>query len=164
MAYPIQIKFIFIGLILGSIPSLIKVSTSKMKFKPYYLIFTLISLVIGILLVILENSMSTTTSYDEYSFLFLIASGFLMSAGVIIPGISSTLILMLLGIYEFYIDAISCIYLPFLIPLGIGLIFGGIFFMKVTKFLLDRFYAQTFFTIIGFTIGSIFVLYPRIFF
>lgn len=164
MAYPIQIKFIFIGLILGSIPSLIKVSTSKMKFKPYYLIFTLISLVIGILLVILENSMSTITSYNEYSFLFLIASGFLMSAGVIIPGISSTLILMLLGIYEFYIDAISCIYLPFLISLGIGLFLGSIFFMKVTKFLLDKFYAQTFFTIIGFTIGSIFVLYPRILF
>ena len=91
-------------------------------------------------------------------------AGFCMSAGVIIPGISSTLILMLLGIYEPYLDSIATVFLPFLFPLGIGLIIGSFIFMKLTKFLLDNFYAQTFFTIIGFTIGSIFVLYPRIYF
>ena len=86
-----------------------------------------------------------------------------MSAGVIIPGVSSTLVLMLLGIYETYLDSVSCIYLPFLFPLCIGLFLGSIFFMKITKFLLDKFYPQTFFTIIGFTLGSILVLYPRIY-
>lgn len=161
-AYPIQIKYIFIGLILGSLPSLLKESTSKDKFKPYYLLFTLFSLLLGIFLVLLEKNLSLTSSTNTFSFLFLVFSGFLMSAGVIIPGVSSTLILMLLGIYEFYIDAISSLYLPFLIPLAIGLFIGSIIFMKITQFLLDKFYTETFFTIIGFTIGSIFVLYPRI--
>lgn len=158
-AYPIQIKFIFIGLILGSIPELTKEITTKTEFKLRYLLFTFISLLLGIFLVILESKIPKFTS-NEYSFLFLIFSGFFMSAGVIVPGVSSTLILMLLGIYEPYLDAVSSIYLPFLIPLCIGLLFGGLFFMRITKFLLDKFYAQTFFTIIGFTIGSIFVLYP----
>lgn len=161
-AYPLQIKYIFIGLILGSLPALIKESTSKTKFKPHYLIFTLLSVILGIFLVFLEANISHYSS-NEYSFLFLIVSGFLMSAGIIIPGVSSTLILMLLGIYEPYLDAVSVVYLPFLFPLCIGIFLGSIFFMKITKFLLDRFYPQTFFTIIGFTIGSIFVLYPRIF-
>ena len=161
-AYPIQIKYIFIGLILGSLPSLIKECTSKNKFKPYYLLFTLFSLLIGIFLVLLEKNLPLTSSTNKFSFLFLVFSGFLMSAGVVIPGVSSTLILMLLGIYEFYIDAISSLYLPFLLPLAIGLFIGAIIFMKITQFLLDKFYTQTFFTIIGFTIGSIFVLYPRI--
>ena len=84
-----------------------------------------------------------------------------MSAGVIVPGVSSTLILMLLGIYESYLFSVSTIYLPFLFPLCIGLFIGSIIFMKITKFLIDNFYCQTFFTIIGFTLGSIFVLYPR---
>lgn len=159
-AYPIQIKFTFIGLILGSIPALIKASTSKIKFKPYYLLFTLFSLLLGIFLVILENHLPVSVS-NNYNFLFLVLAGICMSAGVIIPGISSTLILMLLGVYESYINSIATIFLPFLIPLGIGLIIGSFIFMKITKFLLDNFYAQTFFTIIGFTIGSIFVLYPR---
>lgn len=159
-AYPIQIKFIFIGLILGSIPAIFKEGTSKEKFKPQYLIFTLFSLILGILLVILENNLPNSTS-NEYNFLFLIFSGFLMSAGVIIPGVSSTLILMLLGIYEFYLDAVATFYLPFLIPLGIGLFIGSLICMKITQFLLNKYHAQTFFTIIGFTIGSIFVLFPR---
>lgn len=160
-AYPIQIKFVFIGLILGSIPALIKTCTSKTKFKPSYLIFTFITLLFGILLVMLEKKI---TRFDEidYNFLFLILSGFLMSAGIIIPGVSNTLILMLLGIYEQYLDAVSIVYLPVLFPLAIGIIIGSIFFMKLTKFLLDRFYPQTFFAIIGFTIGSIFILYPRL--
>ena len=161
-AYPVQIKFIFIGLILGSVPALIKESTKKVKFKPYYLIFTLISLLFGIFLVMLENKLPQFTSHT-HGFLFLVFSGFLMAAGVIIPGVSSTLILMLLGIYEAYLDAVSCVYLPFLLPLCIGLFIGSLFFMKLTKFLLDQFYLQTFFTIVGFTLGSIFVLYPRIF-
>lgn len=160
-AYPIQIKFIFIGLILGSLPALIKESTSKNKFKPYYLIFTLFSLFIGIFLVILENNISAFSS-NEYNFLYLIFSGIIMSAGIVIPGVSSTLILMLLSIYEPYLDAISSVYVPFLFPLALGVFLGSIFFMKITKFLLDRFYSQTFFTIIGFTLGSVFVLYPRL--
>ncbi len=161
-AYPVQIKFIFIGLILGSVPALIKESTAKAKLKPYDLIFTLIALLLGIFLVILENRLPSFSAHT-YSFLFLVFSGFLMAAGVIIPGVSSTLILMLLGIYEAYLDAVSGVYLPFLLPFCIGLFLGSLFFMKITKFLLDRFYPQTFFTIIGFTLGSIFVLYPRIF-
>ena len=160
-AYPIQIKFIFIGLILGSVPAIIKEGTSKEKFKPYYLIFTLISLILGIFLVILENNLPNST-FNQYNFLFLVFSGLLMSAGVIIPGVSSTLILMLLGIYEFYLDAVATFYLPFLIPLGIGLFIGSLICMKITQFLLKKYHAQTFFAIIGFTIGSIFVLYPRI--
>lgn len=161
-AYPIQIKFIFIGLILGSIPALIKTCTSKFKFKPSYLIFTFITLLIGFFLVILEKKVTRFNSID-YNFLFLIISGFLMSAGIIIPGVSNTIILMLLGIYEHYLDAISIIYLPFLIPLCIGIFIGSLFFMKLTKFLLDKFYPQTFFAIIGFTFGAVFILYPRIY-
>ena len=160
-AYPVQFKFVFIGLILGSIPKLIKDVQKKSDFKPYYLVFTFLSLAVAIFLVILEKKISIRSS-NEYSFLFLIISGFAMSAGVIVPGISSTLILMLLGVYESYLFSVSTIYLPFLIPLCIGLFIGSIVFMKITKYLLDKYYAQTFFVIIGFTIGSIFVLYPRI--
>lgn len=84
-----------------------------------------------------------------------------MSIGIIVPGISSTIILMLLGIYPIYLSSVSSIYLPILIPMGIGIILGGFFFMKLTRFLLNKFYVQTFYTIVGFTIGSIFVLIPE---
>ena len=137
-AYPIQTKFIFIGLILGNVPTLFKEACSKNKFKPHYLIYMLITFAIGVGLVFLENTLSSTTSATEYSYFYLILCGFLMSAGVIIPGVSSTLILMLLGVYDAYLVSVSSIYLPLLIPMGIGLILGSIICMKLIKFLLDK--------------------------
>lgn len=76
------------------------------------------------------------------------------------PGVSSTIILMLLGVYSIYLTAVSILYFPVLIPLGIGVFLGGFCFMKLTKYLLKHFYVPTFFCIIGFTVGSIFVLLP----
>lgn len=163
-AYPIQTKFIFIGLILGNIPALLKKACFKQTFKLRYLIYLITTFAIGIILVILENSLNVSASATEYSNTFLIISGLLMSAGVIIPGISSTLILMLLGVYDAYLVSISSLYLPLLIPMGIGLFIGSLLCMKLIKFLLDKFHIQTFFSIIGFTLGSIFVLYPRLHF
>ena len=110
----------------------------------------------------LENNSPKYVENSEFNFIFLIIVGFFMSAGIIIPGVSNTLILMLIGVYDAYLASISSLYLPFLLPLGIGICAGSLFFMKLTKYLLDNYYAQTFFSIIGFTIGSIFVLYPGI--
>lgn len=162
-AYPIQTNFIFIGLILGSVPELFKQASSKQKFKFYHLIFLVLSFALGLFLVYVENKLNLSANNSkQFSFLFLVVSGFLMSAGVIIPGVSSTLILMLLGVYDAYLISISSLYIPFLVPLAIGLVLGCVCFMKLIKILLDKFYAQTFFSIIGFTLGSIFVLYPGI--
>lgn len=161
-AYPLQIKFIFIGLILGSIPELIKQAYSIKTFKLHYILYLLLSLLLGIFLVILEKKLSISNSTTEFSVPYLILSGFLMSEGVIVPGVSSTLILMLLGVYDAYLLSISTLYLPLLIPLGIGLVLGSFLFMKLTKFLLDKYHSPTFFVIIGFTLGSILVLYPGI--
>ena len=159
LAYPIQLKFLFIGLILGSIPTLFNQAKEKSEFKLYYFIFTFITLFIAIILVLMENKMYIHYNNTD-NFFYIILSGFLMSAGIIIPGISSTLILMLLGIYNRYLSSISTLYFPFLFPLLIGVATGSIIFMYITRFLLNKFYPQTFFAIIGFTLGSILVLYP----
>ena len=124
------------------------------------MLYTIFSILFGIALVILESKLSFET-VNNFSYLYLILSGFVMSIGIIVPGVSSTIILMLLGIYPIYLSSVSSIYLPILIPIGIGIILGGFFFMKLTRFLLNKFYVQTFYTIVGFTIGSIFVLIPE---
>ena len=157
--FPNQTSFIFIGLILGSIPKLFKEVHTKYRFKLRNIIYLLLALFLGIVSVILEKNLPSNimTNFDYF---YLIVSGFIMSIGIIIPGVSSTIILMLLGVYPTYLSSVSTLYFPVLIPMGIGLIFGAIIIMKITKFLLEHFYVQTFYAIIGFTLGSIFVLYP----
>lgn len=159
--FPLQTKSIFIGLILGCIPSLIKDVNSKQPFKLRYLIFTIITFIICIFFIYLENFLYFSNNI-EINYFYLVICGFVMSIGIVVPGVSSTAILMLLGIYNIYLTSLSSIYFPVLIPMGIGLIIGGIVFMILTKFLLKKFYAQTFFSIIGFTLGSIFVIIPEI--
>ena len=157
---PLQSKSVFAGLIIGSIPEILKKAESKSCFKLHYLIYLTISFFIGIILVFIENKYNFSNNTNQFSYIYILFCGFMMSFGVIIPGISSTLILMLLGVYDAYLLSVSSLYFPFLIPLATGLLIGSIFCMKLIKFLLDRFYSQTFYTIIGFTIGSIFVLLP----
>ena len=95
-SFPTQTNFCFIGLILGSIPMLVKKINSEHTFKLQYIIFTVISFIIGYILVILENKLNFEYGMNEYSYVFLIFSGFLMSLGIVVPGISNTLILMCL--------------------------------------------------------------------
>ena len=159
--FPIQTKSIFIGLIIGTIPSLIKEVNEKEKFESQNVVYLLIALAIGIITVVLENRMSIVSNIDGMNIMYLVMCGAIMSIGIVVPGVSSTIILMLLGVYSVYLQSVANLYLPVLIPLGIGLILGSIIVMKLTKKLLENYYAKTFYSIIGFTIGSIFVLLPQ---
>ncbi len=159
-----QTNFAFIGLILGSVPVLFKTAHNSKGFKLNYIFFLIFSFCFAVFLILLENKISYNSlhSIKNYSFSFLIISGFLMSIGVVIPGVSSSVILMILGVYNLYITAISCVYIPVLLPMGIGLIIGGFLFLKLIQFLLNKFFSQTYYCIIGFVLGSVFILYPGI--
>ena len=76
--FPIQTKSIFIGLILGSIPALIKEVNNKEKFRFSNLIYFLLALFIGIACIFLESSTEIHT-LENISFLYLVLCGFLMS-------------------------------------------------------------------------------------
>ena len=83
-----------------------------------------------------------------------------MSAGIVIPGVSKTAILIMLGLYKIYLSAISSINLSVLIPLGIGIIIGAIIFLLLINYLFKFAKSYTYFGIIGLVIGSIFLIYP----
>lgn len=67
---------------------------------------------------------------------------------------------MMLGLYEMYLNAISTVNLTFLFPIGIGLIIGGIICLFIMNLLFKIAKSYTYFAIIGFILGSIFVIYP----
>ena len=156
--FPTQTCFCFIGLILGSVPLLAKKINQEHEFKKHYLLFTIIAFAIGYFLVVIENNLSFSNNLN-FSPSFLIMSGFIMAIGVVVPGISNTVILMCLGVYSTYINAIATLDLSVLIFMGIGLILGCAFFLIIIKYLLKHFYMQTYYSIIGFTLGSVLILY-----
>lgn len=157
--YEVETKFLFIGLILGGIPTLLKTANSKKGFRLHYAIYSIISFSITIVLICLENTIRYN-NIISMNFLYLTFAGFIMSIGVVVPGISSTVLLMILGVYNIYLMAVSEINLYILLPMGLGLIIGGYIFLKLIKYCLDNFHIQTYYSIIGFVLGSIIILYP----
>ncbi|MBO4292864.1 MAG: DUF368 domain-containing protein [Clostridia bacterium] len=159
-AYPLQTKSAFVGLILSTVPSLLKDINKKKKFKLRYMLYLVAALIMGLATVFLEKKLPVANS-TGFNYFYLIFCGFMMSIGIVVPGVSSTIILMLLGVYSAYLTSVSSLYFPILVPILIGLALGSFVFMKLTKYCLDNFYAETFYTIIGFTLGSILVIWPE---
>ena len=126
--YEIWCRIAFAGLIIGTLPALFKQASSDsfsiLNIKK--IIPMIVSFFIGIILILIENyfpfSYTLESTGNISSYLYLILAGFIMSIGIVVPGISNTIILMCLGIYSQYISAIASINLQILIPMGIGII------------------------------------------
>jgi len=160
---PCQTKSLFIGLLLGSIYILAKsnLNTNTNKKSEYISFF--ICFILGIGLIYLENFININNEYisNTYNASFLISSGFFMSIGIVVPGVSSTVILIILGVYSTYLSALSVVNMTVLFPMMLGAGIGSIIFMKIIQKFLNYFHAQTMFGIIGFSLGSVLILFPE---
>jgi len=158
------ISYVFIGLILGCIPYLIKEikihTTKSILFIPFF-----ISLLFGLSLYLIENNFIEQTITNPNFFTMFIA-GILYSFGKLIPGISGAALLMLLGIYKYFLAIIANplaltfnIFLKF-IPFILSFIISSIFIIKLIHYLLSKHFRITYSAIIGFVISSILFIYP----
>lgn len=94
------------------------------------------------------------------TFIMLNIAGIIAAVALILPGISVSYMLLLLGIYNETIDAIGNLYMPFLIPLGVGLILGIILTTKILSYAMTKHTRVTYLIIFGFIIGSIIEVFP----
>lgn len=162
--YPFPTTLFFIGLILGGIPLLAK-KTKGHKSKLSNWIIFLITAGIVLVLAFLKSGDAYVSlenlNITGYLLLFLI--GMIASATMVIPGISGSFMLMLLGYYKPIIDTISDLThfnnilgnMLILIPFGLGILIGIVLVAKLIEHLLKKFEIQTYFGIIGFVIASI---------
>lgn len=109
-----------------------------------------------------------TTRFDVVQTMKLFLIGVLASATMVIPGVSGSLILMLLGFYTPIVDTISTFIkgaiafdgaailggVIILFPFGIGVVVGMFFIAKLIEFLLNRFEGATYSSILGLVIAS----------
>lgn len=157
------ISYIFIGLILGCIPYLIKEIKIKTN-KNVAIIPFVISLLFGITLFFVEKT--NISSFTTPNTLVMLIAGLLYAIGKIIPGISGAALLMLLGVYEYFLSIIAnplnlTIDILFsFIPFIISFIISAIIILKLTSYLLNNHFRLSYSVIIGFVISSILFIYP----
>ncbi len=166
--HPLPTKLFFIGLILGGLPIILKrISVKKPKFT-HILIFAVFFLfIIGLQLTGHSGgNVVLTVSFFELVKLFLV--GMIASATMVIPGVSGSMILMLLGYYQPVLtcvnDFIRAVFaLQFdavfqaaalLIPFGVGVLVGIFAIAKLIEVLLNRYESATFIAILGLVTAS----------
>lgn len=159
----------FMGLIAGSLPLLF---TTFKSHTPKILQFnTLIFFIVGLVLVIalsfLDNKESAITTVVQPHltsglFFKLFFSAILAALAMIIPGVSGSFLLFVLGVYPLVIQAVSEINIPILIPVVLGVIVGLLLGASAIRHLLQLFPAHTYAFILGLVIASLFAMSPNL--
>ena len=155
--YPILIWSFFLGLVTASIYVILKPTNifnlNKSAIQGWILVF--ISAIISYLL----TSIPQLNSLDESMF-FLFFAGFIASCAMILPGISGSYILIILGLYKTMTKALINVELNKILIFGFGVILGLASFSKVVKWGFDRFPNKILIVMTGLIIGSIHKLWP----
>jgi len=107
-----------------------------------------------------------TNKYTLDEYIYALVCGAIAISAMVLPGISGSLVLILMGEYFAVISAISGLgtlhldYMAFLGCFAIGIIFGGLIFAKLVNYVLKRFYDQTMAFLAGLMAGSLYALWP----
>lgn len=160
-AYPQATALFFIGLILGSLPFLFG-QVSGRSFRAQELTSAIIAAALVITMGVAGRPPMTApmTELTPVSSLWLLGSGAIAAATMIIPGVSGSFVLLLIGMYSTFISAVRTGNLELIAVLGIGALIGIVAVSKLLDTLFSRFYAPTYWAIIGLVIGSVAGIWP----
>ena len=176
--YPDQSVCLFVGLIIGILPSLFREAGEKGRSKGSYISLAVALVIVLALLYTLEYVLSVTITPNFGWNLFC---GFCVALSVIAPGMSFSTLLMPLGLYTPFIDgighldfAILGLYTPFvsalgdlnmevILPAGLGAIVTVICLAKAINALFEHYYSFAFHAIVGIVIAATIMIVPDTF-
>ncbi len=165
--YPTPTILFFLGLIIGGIPLITKNVKGK-KIKPSYIIAFLITFgfVLGLYFLGGNGHNASLETLNPISIFLLFIVGIITACTMVIPGISGSMVLMLIGYYEPLINTAASLStlknighdLVIVIAAGMGVLVGIVLISKILEYLFNKYKTGTYYAIIGFLLASIIVL------
>ena len=150
--YPVYVWSFFFGLILASVYFVGKTIER-------WTLSVIITFIIGTSIAIALSVLSPATQND--SFLYLIICGVVAICSMILPGLSGSFVLILLGNYELVmIQAVSNVDIRILFPVAIGAGGGLILFSHILSWVYKKYKNHTISILTGFILGSLAILWP----
>jgi putative membrane protein len=150
-AFPIQLWCFFMGLIISSVIYLLRQNTPS---KPYLIAL----LIMGVLIASVFSVVPSVVLDTGYVSIFI--AGSIALCAMILPGISGSFILVLLGLYPMFINALATLQIDFLIVFAMGGVFGLMLLSRVLSWLMDHYKAAVIATMCGFLLGSLSLIWP----
>lgn len=162
--FPFPTTLFFIGLIVGGIPLLTKKIKGK-KLKPINAAAFLLPFSVVMLMTFLNegNNAVNLTNVNFIQMLLLFLVGMVAAATMVIPGVSGSFVLMLLGYYKPIVSTIGNLTdfslfwhnVLVLAPFGLGVLIGIVLIAKLIEYLLKKHETATYYAIIGFVTSSV---------
>lgn len=155
--YPLVLRWFFIGAVAGSTPMMLK------KAQIHSVSWRLpVFLLVGFSAVALFSILpaADASGAENPGALFLICAGLVAAVALVLPGISVSYLLLMMDMYNTVIQSISRLYLPYLLPLGAGVLLGIILTTKLLERAMEKHPQQTYLLILGFVLGSLPELFP----
>lgn len=150
-SHPIHIWSFFFGLILISAPLVMR------EIKKWN-VAAILSLLIGVVISYLLTILTPSQTPEAYWFIFI--AGALAICAMILPGISGAFILLLLGKYEFIVNALIQMNIPVILVFILGCITGLLSFSRVLSWVLEKYHTVTIALLAGFMLGSLNKVWP----
>lgn len=167
--FPIPTCLFFVGLVLGGIPMLLNKVKGKKETKKIssYIIFLLTFALVIVMacsdLIFGEGLKVSFNNMNLISYILLFLVGVVAAATMVIPGVSGSLVLMLLG-YYYPVIAVIKEFTKFknlgeniiiLGTFGIGILVGIVLISKLIEFLFKKYEVKTYFGVLGFIVASV---------
>ena len=148
---------VFVGLIAGTLPDIWKEAGEEGRGKAS--IISLVSSFIAITAIffVFKNVWALTI---QPNFVGWLICGLLWGLSFIVPGFSSSTLLLFFGIYSAMADGISHLDFGVLIPLGIAMLATLLLLSKVMKFVFDRYYSIVSHCVLGFVVATTLMILP----
>ncbi|TCT20359.1 putative membrane protein [Melghiribacillus thermohalophilus] len=160
--YPHQLQFFFLGLIAGILPFLFREAGVKEHFSGFHYILLLAAAMLVASMVFFKEpgvpDILDTSSTRTWILLFF--SGWVASMAMMLPGISGSFILLLIGVYPTVMAALKDRNLFLIGIVGAGVIVGIVISSKIIQYFLVYHRSSTYAVIIGLVVGSLAVVYP----
>ncbi|MBN1184424.1 MAG: DUF368 domain-containing protein [Bacteroidales bacterium] len=150
--YPVYVWSFFFGLILASV-YFVGRTISRWN------VSVLISFIVGTAIAVAISLMNTASENEAMYYLFI--CGIVAVCSMILPGLSGSFVLVLMGNYELVmIKAVNEVRLNVLLPVIAGAAFGLLAFSHILSWLYRKFKDQTIAILTGFILGSLAILWP----
>lgn len=171
--FPLQTSCLFIGLIVGGLPAIwskVKGKGIKISYVIPFLLF--FAVVVGLAALGEREGNAADLTFSLWSLVKLFVVGIIASATMVIPGVSGSMMLLLLGYYNPIVSAIKDFVTALasfdmqgilagcgvLVPAGLGIVVGIFAIAKLIEIIFEKFPLQAYWAIIGLIVASPFAI------
>jgi len=153
--YEKAVFMLFIGLIVGNLPMVYK-EARKSRFKWYYIPGAVAAFAVALTVGILSEGVGETQiAHANTSLIYIALSGVLAGFASLIPGMSVSMILIVMGVYDYLIAAAKALDIITVGVVGVAFVLSMMASSKLIKFVFSKFSGMAHFMVLGFLVGSV---------